>query len=252
VTVVLRALAGAIILTGTAGAASADARCHDVLAGEPASLTGELIYTILPGPPNYADVQAGDTPEPTYLLHLDAPICITDSGDFADPDHQFGSVHVVPGNATGRLIGMFVGLRVTVTFSDRWAAHTGHHKAPLVAVASAVTEAEDPTSEYGTSATVVRAFYLALRAGAGEVATSFVIPEKQAKGPLSASSLSAFYGRMEEPLELLGIEPISDRDHLVRYRFRKGGNACAGRAEVRTVDRKGRNYIERIKALDGC
>lgn len=249
---VLKALAAAVILAGMAGVASADSRCYDVLTGEPTSLTGELVYTILPGPPNYEDVQAGDTPEPTYLLHLDAPICITDGGDFADPDHRFGSVHVVPGDATGRLIGMFVGRRVTIAFSDRWAAHTGHHKAPLVAVASAIAEAEDPTSEYGTSATVVRAFYLALRAGAGEVASSFVIPEKQAEGPLSASSLSAFYGRMEEPLELLGIEPISDRDHLVRYRFRKGGNVCAGRAEVRTVERKGRNYIERIMAFDGC
>jgi hypothetical protein len=69
-------LALALFLAGANASNAAQLACHDLLKHEPSSLTGELQLKILPGPPEYEDVQSGDIPEPTYLLELDADICL--------------------------------------------------------------------------------------------------------------------------------------------------------------------------------
>lgn len=241
-----------LTLSGTAAAHAAQDACYDLSQHQPSSLIGKLHHHIFPGPPNYEDVQAGDHPEPTYLLELDADICLQGDPDFADPELRFKQVHVVPGDGASDIMASMIGSRVTVSIVDRWAAHTGHHRAPLVAVVGSISEDEDITSEYGTAATVVRAFYLALGAGNGVEAARFVVPEKAAKGPLSAASLSGYYGKMEERIELLSLRKKSDDTFLVSYAFRKGAKACSGRAEVRTESRGDKDYILRIRALDGC
>ncbi|MER9395404.1 MULTISPECIES: hypothetical protein [unclassified Mesorhizobium] len=243
--------ATALVFYGIVAVSGAQAACYDISKGQPSQLSGQLDRRILPGPPNYKDVQAGDQPEPTYLLELDADICL-EGADFADPASSFREVHVVPVGGMESAMASLIGRRVTVGVVDRWAANNANHRAPLMAVVGSIAPEEDITDQYGTAATVVRAFYLALGTGDGKEAARFVVPEKSAKGPLSAAALSGFYGGMQAPLKLLGIQAKAEDLFFVSYAFRKGATTCTGRAEVRTVNEGGKDYIEGIKALDGC
>jgi hypothetical protein len=56
-----------------------------------------------------------------------------------------------------------------------------------------IAPAKDVTTEYGTAATTVRAFYYAFAVGDGSTATNYVIVEKRKKGAFSALALSALY-----------------------------------------------------------
>ena len=60
------------------------APCYNLAKDEPHTLTGVLDYVIFPFPPNFEDVQKGDTPEPTYALRFVSPICLTGDPDFAE------------------------------------------------------------------------------------------------------------------------------------------------------------------------
>ena len=51
---------------------------HNSLAFE-----GTLTYHIFAGPPNYEDVRKGDSPEPAYILKLDAPVCAAGDEDIS-------------------------------------------------------------------------------------------------------------------------------------------------------------------------
>ncbi|MBZ9994112.1 hypothetical protein [Mesorhizobium sp. BH1-1-4] len=240
-----------MVFCGIASASGAQASCYDISKGQPSQLSGELYRRILPGPPNYKDVQAGDQPEPTYLLELDADICL-EGEHLADPESSFREVHVVPIGGMDGAMASLIGRRVTVGIVDRWAAENAHHRAPLMAIVGSIAPEEDNTEQNGTAATVVRAFYLALGSGDGNEAARYVVAGKTAKGPLSAAALSGFYGGMQAPLKLLGIRAKSEDLFLVSYSFRKGAITCTGRAEVRTVNEGGKDYIEGINALDGC
>lgn len=56
--------------------------------------------------------------------------------------------------------------------------------------------------------TTVRAFYLAAKAGDGRAASRNVVSTRRANGPFSAGRLSAFYGSLDAPLKLQGVERI--------------------------------------------
>jgi clan AA aspartic protease (TIGR02281 family) len=100
---------------------------------------------------------------------------------------------------------------------------------------------------------VVRAFYAALAAGAGDQAAALLIASKRDTGPLSAAAISGFYGRLEQPLELLAIESTGPETYLVRYRYKAPRSAvCNGRAIVTTTTDADSTLISRINALDGC
>ena len=232
--------------------ALARAECFDVSKPEPAELSGILSFRIFAGPPGYADVQQGDTPEPGYVLKLSSPICLTGDADFTDPSFMFDEVQLVPREATAGAMKALDGRAVTVKLSDHIPAHTGHHHRPLVAWVDGIAADKDITEEYGTAASTVRAFYLALGAGDGKTAASFVVAEKTRKGPLSAKELSRFYGSLSEPLELLSLDDAGRGRFEVRYRYLAGSGRCEGSATVRTKERRGRFYIEGIKAHDGC
>jgi hypothetical protein len=155
-------------------------------------------------------MQKGDTPEPIYVLHLDALICIT-GDDMADASDRFDEVQVVPGKAPESALKAMVNRRVRLGLYNGMAAENGHHHRPLVAwvnaVAPAAAEApgamaDDPTAEQGTAATTIRAFYAALHAGQGDTAAQMVVPEKRGAGPFSGAALSAFYGALREPVTL--------------------------------------------------
>ena len=67
------------VTAGVNRAAVASDPCIDVKQTRTFSFEGVLAYKVFAGPPNYEDVRRGDTPEPTYILQLNRPICV--SGD---------------------------------------------------------------------------------------------------------------------------------------------------------------------------
>ena len=113
--------------------ATAKAACLDVSEGSPpVTLIGNLTKQVFPGPPNYESVTNGDMPEQAWILKLGAPICIDDKGAQADPTLQFDTIHIYfTRESINAQFPRFVGARVRVT-GDGFAAHSGHHHAPLV------------------------------------------------------------------------------------------------------------------------
>lgn len=239
---------------GTQAPAKA-AACYNLAHGEPKELTGELEYFIFAGPPNFEDVQKGDTPEPNFVLHLARPICI--SGDeFADPHNQFRDVQIVETKATMGQLRRLLHQTVTVRLADQMAAETGHHHKPLVAWVTAVravaARAMEFTDEYGTAATTIRTFYTALGDGQGADASAMVVPEKRSTAAFSPSGLTRFYGVLAQRIHLIDIAQSNTNSYLVHYRYASISRVCDGKAIVTTTLRSGRNFILRIKALNGC
>jgi len=220
---------------------------------QPSRLEGVLSAVIFAGPPNFEDVQKGDSPEPGYILRLPGNICI-EGDDFANPAERFNEVQLFAGSeAASRELQDYQNDRVVVQLSDAFAAQTGHHHRPLVASVSSVSPApNDIIDEYGSAATTVRAFYYALSQGNGEAASGYIISEKRTKGPFTAENITRFYSGLDEPLELISLEPLGPDTFDVRYTFRSSAGLCDGRATVRTTVRNGRFYIQGIKSLNGC
>ena len=126
----MRLAVGSILLAFLA--IPADAKCIDVSPDNRLSLAGRLTFSVFPGPPNYESVDNGDMPEPTYILVLKRNICIEDGGQFADPTQMFNSVQVyTTHDSLWPKFKKLKGKQVTVSGSG-FAAHTGHHHAPLV------------------------------------------------------------------------------------------------------------------------
>jgi hypothetical protein len=237
---------------GSAAYAAAPSSSYDLGKSEPRQLTGMLSYRIFPGPPHYKNVQKGDIPEPSYVLLLPQAICLKGDDKFADPKKPFGEVQLVATTGTADALAGFKGKEVTVTLDNPTPAQTGHHHEPLVAWVTDVAPAIDLSSEYGTPATTVRAYYLALAAGDGATAAKFVVPEKSSTGPLSATELSAFYGHLIEPLQLVSVTSLGAGKYLVSYNFKSTERVCNGRAEVATTKVHGADFIQSIRALAGC
>jgi len=236
----------------------ANAACVDVGHSSALSFEGILTYHIFPGIPNYEDVRKGDTPEPTYIVKLNAPICAT-GDDFLTTNTLFDQIQVYPaetGEPSQRLwreIRPLVGKRVAVEGRGAFGAHTGHHHAPLLLPITKIQIAPDPTVAFGTPMTTVEAFYLALRAGNGPEASKFVVKEKRSSGPLSASAITNFYGGLFEPLTLIDVTPINSKDYRVRYTYAVSKERrCDGEAIASTTQMNGLNLIQSIRALNGC
>jgi hypothetical protein len=229
----------------------AQAHCLDLRNPSQFDVQGVLSHHVFPGPPNFESVTSGDAPEPTYILELQEPLCVSGDDFIGDLD-GITTIHLVPSENTSSFLRRLQDRRVRAVLYDAFGAHTGHHHAPLVARVASVAALGDVVDEYGTAATVVRGFYYALAAGDGRAAARFVIPEKRASGPLSAAALTGFYRNLTVPLSLRSVEPLRRDTYLARYTFTNGSKRCNGRAEVTTVRRRGENLIQRIKALDGC
>jgi hypothetical protein len=124
-------LAAFLALAAPAAAAQA---CLDVRGGQdrPVTLTGRLERHVYPGPPNYESIRRGDRAEPAYILVLDRPICIDDGGEFGNPRGPFGRVHLYTSqDPLWPRLRAAIGHRILVS-GRGFAAHTGHHREPLV------------------------------------------------------------------------------------------------------------------------
>ena len=226
------------------------AECYNVAKGEPSSLTGALDYVIFPGPPNFKDVQGGDSPEPSYVLRLSTPICIT-GDESADRTKPFTSVQIQETDATAGQLHGFLNKTVTVKLGGQKAADSGHDHEPLVAwVLSA--QLADVTVEYASAASTVRAFYEALGQGQGEVAALLIAPESRPVPAFAPAAMSRFYGALRDPIRLVDIQQSGPDVYVVSYHYAAASRACDGKAVVTTSSRAGANYIVSIRALNGC
>lgn len=239
-------VAGSSLIATTAWPA-----CIDISKTKSIDAAGALARPVFPGPPGYEDVRRGDTPEPTYILKLDKPFCVI-GDDFVGDGQIVDRIHLVDNETTPQLKGL-VGREINVNGADPYGGLTGHHRAPLVMsviAAAPVTGADEPMNG---GMTTVQAFYLALETGDGHAAAQNVIPSKRAKGPLSAERLTAFYGSLDVPLKLEGVERTSPGRLRARYRFTaRGGKACNGGAIVSVENSGGLNLISGIRSLSGC
>lgn len=234
------------------------AACLDVTQTGKATFEGSLTFHIFGGPPYNGGVRLGDTPEPTYILKLDNTVCAM-GDEFVDPNNAIDRIQIYPEFSTAENrelsnnLRRLVGKRVRVEGTSPFGAHTGHHHAPLLLPITRIESAPDPTESYGTAMTTVQAFYLALAAGNGDEAASFVIPEKRHVRPLSADAITRFYGNLDEPLTLLDVVPVREDEYRVRYTFvTRAPRRCDGVAIVRTTRVNGENFISSIRALNGC
>ena len=84
------------------------------------------------------------------------------------------------------------------------------------------------------------------------MAAQYVVAEKRGTGAYAPQALTDFYGKLAQPIDLLEIAQLSEAQYQVHYRYVAGKATCDGRANVTTVQRDGRHYIQAIKALNGC
>jgi hypothetical protein len=252
---ILRVLLTGLMLIVSGGFVRAT--CINVNQTETLTFEGTLTFHIFGGPPYNGGVRLGDTPEPTYILKLDDATCAI-GDDSVDPNNPIDRIQVFPeysateNRELSNDLRRLVGRRVRVRGRSRFGAQTGHHHAPLLLPISQIEDASDPTAAYGTAMTTVQAFYLALAAGNGDEAASFVVPEKRVRGPLSANAITGFYRDLKEPLTLIDVVPLGTTEYRVRYTFVDRATRCDGVAIVETTRLRGENLIASIKALNGC
>jgi hypothetical protein len=136
-----------LLLTASAGLASGQpapaAACLDLSQPQSNTFSGVLMRRTYPGAPNYESVRKGDRPEAAYILKMRRSVCVT--GDaFADPAKRIDRVQVFPAETNAdapqlwKEMRKLAGRSVTVDGRGAFAAHTGHHHAPLLLPITAI------------------------------------------------------------------------------------------------------------------
>lgn len=224
------------------------AQCFDLRRAAPSELSGRLVA---PGPPENASAGKGAYAGPRYVLVLPQPICVKEPGSV----RTFSTVELLPTERTARFLPLLRNSQVAVSLASVTFDGAGQG---LTAAATGIAKLENGAAagegsapQPRTAATVVREFYQALGAGNGAAAAEYIAPEHRS-GPLSAEAMTRFYSRLSEPLRLTAVNQISASDFFVSYRFKAPGRTCRGRAVVRTIAKGGEDFIENIRALDGC
>ena len=250
----------ALALAALVVATPAMAVCQrlDLDGAQAIKLSGMLTFKVFPGSPNFSDVRSGDQPEPSYILVLDDAVCAT-GGDLArSVSDPISTVHLLPPYDQGRTgvedsLRVAKGRHVEITAKSVDLSTTGHHHAPLLADVTTVTlDGEGVPGMEQPGTTTVRGFYSALSAGDGGEAARFVLPELRAKGPLSASAMSAYYSTLRSPLALKDVRPLGADTFEATYAFMSRTGACDGRSVVTTARRGDLTLIARIRSLSGC
>jgi hypothetical protein len=111
-----------------------------------------------------------------------------------------------------------------------------------------MTSTSSPSAYSDSMIETVRAFYSALAGADGNRAASLVIPEKRAKGPLSASAITKYYSSLSKPLQLVGLVSLGENRYQADYSYGVGPRNCHGSAVVTIVQRNGGPLVEGIKA----
>lgn len=149
ITTVIAILFTAISLVSAISSSIARATCVDVTQNGTRTFEGTLTFHIFGGPPYNGGVRLGDTPEPTYILKLDDPICAT-GDEFVDPNNTIDRIQIYPeysateNRQLSRDLRRLVGRQVQVEGKSPFGAHTGHHHAPLLLPITKITSASDP------------------------------------------------------------------------------------------------------------
>lgn len=94
----------------------------------------------------------------------------------------------------------------------------------------------------------VNGFYRALSVGDGEMAASFVVPEKRGKGPFNEVNISTYYGNMIKPLTIKSIKMKKADTVEVSYSYKSPQKTCEAIALVETERTYGNTLIKKIKA----
>ncbi len=102
------------------------------------------MHKVFPGPPNYKDLQRGDTPEVLWLLNLAAPICVNQ--DKAQPDlnpshKKIQTIQLVLPVEFFSKYKDLLGKRIIVTGS-LFGAHTIHHRTAVLFTVSSLADAD--------------------------------------------------------------------------------------------------------------
>lgn len=111
-------------------------RGHTCLSYEPAMvrISGRLERKTYPGRPNFKSIRNGDEPETGFYLSVSRPICTNADGSSADAYPQQNGVKLVQlvlDRAGYKKLRPMLSRIVTLKGS-LFAAHTGHHHAPLL------------------------------------------------------------------------------------------------------------------------
>lgn len=99
----------------------------------------------------------------------------------------------------------------------------------------------------GEDIELVRSFYLALSNGNGELANSFLIPEKRNVGNFQQEKIKFFYSNMKHRLQINDILPIDENTVKVKFEYTVDQKKCKGLSTVtlRRID-ENNPYIEKI------
>jgi hypothetical protein len=226
----------------------AAAACIDLAQHPEISASGDLTRPMFAGPPNYEDVRKGDAPEPSYILTLDSPFCVT-GDESLDDGETVDRIQLLDDKG---ILRKMIGHSIEVKGADPFGAHTGHHHAPLLMDVVSVSLNEEP-ADASVASTTVESFYRFLEIGDGASAALNVIPEKRKKGPFSAEALSRFYGNLKKPLALHGVTQLAKNRFRARYSFEtRNGKTCNGSSLVTTKQVGDLNLISSIKSESGC
>jgi hypothetical protein len=120
-------LAVLIFLSLATSDTGAWAACLDV--SQIRSFEGELTFRIFGGPPYNGGVRLGDTPEPSYILILEEPICVS-GDDFLEQSEQIDQIQIYPdeyggqSSALSKDLRRLVGQRVRVEGKGAFGRHT--------------------------------------------------------------------------------------------------------------------------------
>jgi hypothetical protein len=122
---------------------SATADCLEY--GPVVQLAGKLVRQTFPGPPNFASVAQGDTPEVAWILHLDKPVCVrARPGD--DIDVAVSHLHdlqLVLGSDNNYQRAEELLSRRVIVSGVLFGAHTGHHHTPVLLAVKNIQLMED-------------------------------------------------------------------------------------------------------------
>lgn len=114
--------------------------CLDLSKQPTITASGELTRPMFAGPPNFQDVRKGDTPEPSYILTLDSPFCVS-GDDFLEDGKTIDRIQLMDDKG---ILSKLVGHSIDVKGNDPFGGHTGHHHAPVLMTVTSAFLHEEP------------------------------------------------------------------------------------------------------------